>query len=189
MGALLITPTEDQFENPDIIDPLEQKVFKQKMKELYSHGQLGKLRGESQVNEGDNNKFCFYPDCNWSQHANHNRRNGLKRHIESVHLNIKYRCPFPGCQQAFTNKTHAKRHFFNTHKERRKYECDICGKKFKTTGVLKDHKMTHTGERPWKCPRCGKGFIQRSPWRLHCVKVCGVHPDVLETIAPDLSNK
>ena len=38
------------------------------------------------------------------------------------------------------------------------YECSVCGKKMTQSSTLKSHMRIHTGERPYQCPSCPKTF-------------------------------
>lgn len=35
----------------------------------------------------------------------------------------------------------------------RPYGCDICEKKFPSSGAMKKHRRKHTGEKPYTCPQ------------------------------------
>ena len=50
---------------------------------------------------------------------------------------------------------------------RTSYECEICGKCFKSKQYLNSHIRTHTGENPFQCSTCKKCFSQSSNLTIH----------------------
>jgi len=55
----------------------------------------------------------------------------------------------------------------NSASAHRKYQCDICGKKFTRPQHMKRHRLLHTGERPHPCPTCHKSFAREDKLKIH----------------------
>ncbi|XP_059055640.1 zinc finger protein 726-like [Achroia grisella] len=55
----------------------------------------------------------------------------------------------------------------NRHTRRKLYPCDICGRTFNVSVVLKRHMLVHTGERPISCNLCDKRFTRTQSMKLH----------------------
>lgn len=53
------------------------------------------------------------------------------------------------------------------HTNDRKFQCNICMKKFIELRTLKSHILTHTGEKPHVCKFCGNSFSQTASLNLH----------------------
>ncbi|XP_011706179.1 PREDICTED: zinc finger protein 626-like, partial [Wasmannia auropunctata] len=49
----------------------------------------------------------------------------------------------------------------------RKYQCDICQKKFTQNGHLTVHKRIHSGVRPYKCDVCSFTFRRLDVMKRH----------------------
>ena len=49
----------------------------------------------------------------------------------------------------------------------RRYQCNVCHKRFKQKCHLTSHSFIHTGEKPFSCKICGKRFTQRSNLKTH----------------------
>ncbi|KFP08772.1 Zinc finger protein 92, partial [Phoenicopterus ruber ruber] len=45
--------------------------------------------------------------------------------------------------------------------------CGDCGKSFRQSANLLEHRHTHTGERPYRCAQCGKTFGWSSAFSKH----------------------
>ena len=52
-------------------------------------------------------------------------------------------------------------------KERRKWNCPVCGRTLTRASTLKIHLRQHSGDRPFKCPSCPKSFAQPSLLNSH----------------------
>ncbi|XP_067636554.1 zinc finger protein 11-like isoform X2 [Eurosta solidaginis] len=60
--------------------------------------------------------------------------------------------------------------------EQYQYQCDICGKHFKTKPVLNLHKIIHSGEKPHNCGFCEMRFAQATSLRQHMRTHTGEKP-------------
>ncbi|XP_067635457.1 zinc finger protein 721-like [Eurosta solidaginis] len=60
--------------------------------------------------------------------------------------------------------------------EQYQYPCDICGKHFKTTWDIKQHKRIHSDEKPHKCDFCGKRFVRTTSLSHHMRTHTGEKP-------------
>ncbi len=53
---------------------------------------------------------------------------------------------------------------------KKRYTCEICGKKFSTAWYVRVHRKSHSGERPYVCHNCGKGFMLPNVLQVHLRK-------------------
>ncbi|XP_075155519.1 uncharacterized protein LOC142228868 [Haematobia irritans] len=75
-----------------------------------------------------------------------------KRHTKD------YKCHCPICSKPFYTNDHMKRHLETKHSDVRNFECQTCGKAFKTKKTLMGHESTHEEGRKYPCPLCGKMY-------------------------------
>ena len=91
----------------------------------------------------------------------------LKRHIESVHFNIRrYVCNI--CDKAYECLKGLKEHERNQHLNQpiKKWKCEVCGSLFKKRAFLLTHELIHSRDE-LKCDQCGKDFNQLTNLQQH----------------------
>ena len=71
------------------------------------------------------------------------------------------------CGASFSNKYLLKRHMKNVHCTEKKFQCELCERKFASHVYLNAHKRYHSGERKHICSFCGKGYITASDLYHH----------------------
>lgn len=54
-----------------------------------------------------------------------------------------YTCPVPECSKQLCSKYNLRRHIENHHKRIRRFECEVCFKKFSSAQNLKEHSFLH----------------------------------------------
>lgn len=91
--------------------------------------------------------------------------NMLKDHMNMEHPEVT---PFEcdTCGKKFKTKALLNCHAI-IHSGEKRYKCDYCSIKFLKKKYLTTHILTHTGERPFVCTICGKGFKQSGDMRKH----------------------
>ncbi|XP_029934385.1 zinc finger protein 852-like isoform X2 [Myripristis murdjan] len=76
-----------------------------------------------------------------------------------IHTGEKpYKCQMPECDKHFRSTAEMKRHVMQYHTEERPFKCNVCGRGFIMSCLLKTHARTHSGEKPYICSLCGKAF-------------------------------
>ena len=95
--------------------------------------------------------------------CNHNfvYKKSLDRHIRVEHLGERQICPICGQSVRKSLKNH-----MLIHGEKR-FECDICHKKFGHPHTFKEHMHQHTGVKPYECPTCHKRFLGSANFSKH----------------------
>lgn len=91
----------------------------------------------------------------------------MKNHVDYKHQTGTFFCNL--CNMKFDTKRkmviHRKSH--NRRYLPKPSICEICGKEFTSTQVLKNHLRIHFDERPFKCDICGATFKQKVSLRNH----------------------
>ena len=85
-------------------------------------------------------------------------------------------CTINGCNQAYWEDRHLRRHIDSVHLNIRPFSCELCGASFSSGDLLRRHKSIHSEERTCICPFCGKGFKQPSTLYRHKIS-CNLNPD------------
>ncbi|XP_014229950.1 zinc finger protein 182-like [Trichogramma pretiosum] len=96
----------------------------------------------------------------------HERKEGLKRHINTIHKNIRsYECGIR--HKSYSRKDTLKSHII-THNRSKLLECHICHKSFGRKGNLRTHiNAVHIGSKPFECETCHKSFVFKSGLKIH----------------------
>lgn len=119
----------------------------------------------------DENVDCSVTDdSNKSTPKNVNRTSRTQRNEKAKMREYKSHtslCPFCG---KVIKTTYLAKHLIsheNIPHEKRPFECDICGARFKIKDTLQCHKRTHTREKRYECPFCNEKFQYWSTKKLH----------------------
>ena len=76
-----------------------------------------------------------------------------------------------GCTIIFTKLIHSIFLPSSIHYSK-EYQCDTCGKEFKSKGGLETHQLLHDTQREnYKCEICGKNFVTKVGHAQHIVNV------------------
>jgi len=118
---------------------------------------------EAQENfsEGARIYSCNEEDCERSFGS----ASSLAYHKSSAHKSSNFSCSHPGCNKTFKLNTLLKRHLA-THNSERLYNCDTCGKSFKTKSNLQSHSVVHSDSK-FFCEECGQQFKHRTSLAAH----------------------
>ncbi|XP_054269001.1 oocyte zinc finger protein XlCOF6-like [Macrosteles quadrilineatus] len=71
------------------------------------------------------------------------------------------------CDKTFGLKKMFTRHMRVVHSGEGLFNCDICGRPFKSAQNLELHYTLHTGNKPFSCDKCCKTFVYKSTYRAH----------------------
>ncbi|XP_035708329.1 zinc finger protein 658B-like [Folsomia candida] len=95
----------------------------------------------------------------------------LRQHLKTAHCatpRLRIPCRFSPCEKSFLTKASLQTHFRTEHDANPvRFDCPICGEKFKLKGGLTQHLGTHTTEKYFKCGTCGRSFLTMQLLRLH----------------------
>lgn len=71
------------------------------------------------------------------------------------------------CNRTFKNNDGLRIHRKRDHLMERRFQCELCDRRFFTAGMLKEHEVTHTGLREFKCEVCLKSYSRKFALREH----------------------
>ena len=131
----------------------------------------------------EHNVFAFQFRCEICGHSSSNR-NYFTRHLlrhgrDSNNATVTgpdgFQCT--ECSRTFQRRVHFDRHQRDVHGPQvRPHLCDICGKSFKRSDALQQHKVVHTSQASrtyqFHCSKCSKGFrsqVRGRNWGVFCV--------------------
>lgn len=96
-------------------------------------------------------------------------KTAMKNHMNREHPRTgTFICKI--CNEQFSMKKLLRWHYRRTHYKKSiplPVYCEICGKVYKSSAILKKHKLIHSSERPFKCEICGASFKQSVTLSLH----------------------
>ncbi|KAL4241092.1 hypothetical protein ACF0H5_001870 [Mactra antiquata] len=75
------------------------------------------------------------------------------------------KCPM--CPDKFLTVEALQFHITNVNHAAKKYQCDLCGRKFGQLRDMERHRRIHTGERPFQCDICQKSFSRKDNLKSH----------------------
>jgi Zinc finger, C2H2 type len=82
--------------------------------------------------------------------------------------NGRVECPVPECHQDFVREHVMRRHIQSVHLQIREYQCQSCDKDFADQSTLNQHvTAVHLKRKPWTCSVCGANFTQSSSLGKH----------------------
>uniref|UniRef100_A0A182NMX5 C2H2-type domain-containing protein n=1 Tax=Anopheles dirus TaxID=7168 RepID=A0A182NMX5_9DIPT len=101
--------------------------------------------------------------------SQHGQR-ALQHYLESSNLeSLKYKYQCDVCGMKFKQNIVLVRHK-QRHDGIRPYQCELCDRSFTQKGTLKTHMRRHTDEKPYECGRCGICFRSAASRRSHYLR-------------------
>lgn len=74
------------------------------------------------------------------------------------------------CPEKFQNVEALEDHLENVIHSHKKFQCDLCGRKFGQQRDMERHRRIHTGEKPFACEICNKSFARKDNLKSHRAK-------------------
>ncbi|KAJ6631742.1 Zinc finger protein, partial [Pseudolycoriella hygida] len=155
------TNDRDESDSEEMKDDLQPDQFVEEMKDT----------------PGDDSKNITY-DCKKCG-KNLSSSRSLKRHTQSFHGNVdgskhhmektrsensEHEISCSECSKTFGNHDDYLKHKIN---HKKTFECDVCGKVFRTRLHLKVHFPTHMVVKPYLCEICSRPFARANNLRRH----------------------
>ncbi|XP_056890098.1 zinc finger protein 239-like isoform X3 [Takifugu flavidus] len=88
------------------------------------------------------------------------------------------------CGKDFRSECRLNEHVI-IHTEVKPFSCDTCGKSFRNSSSLSAHRRLHGGEEPHSCTACGMCFRRRSSLTVHTRVHAGEKPNSCKTCGED----
>ena len=117
-------------------------------------------------------EICGHSSSNRNYFTRHLLRHGRDSNNATVAGPDGFQCTV--CSKTFQRRVHFDRHQRDVHgPQMRPHLCDICGKSFKRSDALQQHKVVHMSQASrtyqFHCSKCSKGFrSQVKAWRFLC---------------------
>ena len=83
---------------------------------------------------------------------------------------LPYKCP--DCEGQFINLMDLRQHKKDVHNAFRDHICEVCGKVFQQSKLLKAHMIIHSDTSAWICEICGSGFSSIQKLKKHQTVKC-----------------
>lgn len=128
------------------------------------------------------NNYCPTTDySNFQRHFYSCDR--YKKHLKEhkFEQGTDYKCDLESCQRSYKNKSALnvhKRKYHHEGPELKTHMCEVCGKVFKSSAVLTDHRYTHYDKMqlPYACQEegCTKRFSNKEKLKIHKMRHAGI---------------